>query len=55
VLGTTTGSHLGLPDADEMQLDVIWLAASSNGKLSRWQVAEDTPSLRTNAGIPPMA
>ena len=52
VLGTTTGSHLGLSDADEKQLDVIWLAEASTGRLSRWQVAEDTPSLRTNAGIP---
>ncbi|MEX1007836.1 MAG: nuclear transport factor 2 family protein [Acidimicrobiia bacterium] len=55
VLGTTTGSHLGLVDEDEMQLDVIWLAESSDGRLSLWLVAEDTPSLRESTGIPSTA
>jgi hypothetical protein len=52
VLGATTGSHLGLPDEDEMQLDVIWLAETSAGRLTRWQVAEDSPFLRDRTGIP---
>jgi ketosteroid isomerase-like protein len=55
VLGTTTGSHLGLPDDDEMKLDVIWLAETADAKLSLWRVAEDTPELRARVGIPPTA
>ena len=55
VLGVTTGSHLGLPDAEEAALTVIWLAEVSDGKLSLWQVAEDTPARRSQAAIPPSA
>src|SRR4051794_18681255 len=43
VFGTTTGSHLGLPDDEEMTLGVIWLAEVLDGRLSQWRVAEDTP------------
>jgi ketosteroid isomerase-like protein len=42
--GTTTGSHLGLPDDQEMQLDVTWIAEAVDGKLSRWQVATAVPA-----------
>jgi hypothetical protein len=52
VLGTTTGSHLGLPDEEESRLAVIWLAEVESGTLSLWQVAEDTPGTRERAGIP---
>jgi hypothetical protein len=52
VLGTTTGSHLGLPDAEEQRLDVLWLAEVSGGRLSRWVVAEPTPTALAAAGIP---
>ncbi|WP_158226984.1 nuclear transport factor 2 family protein [Amycolatopsis vastitatis] len=52
VLGTTTGSHLELPDEEEMKLDVIWVAEVVNGRLSRWRVAEDAPELRAEIGIP---
>jgi hypothetical protein len=31
VLGSTTGSHLGLPDQEERQLGVTWRAAVRNG------------------------
>jgi ketosteroid isomerase-like protein len=55
VLGTTTGSHLGLPDEDEMNLGVVWLADVIDGQLSSWRVAGDTPALRSDAGIPPTA
>jgi SnoaL-like domain len=55
VLGTTTGSHLNLPDNKELQLGVIWLAAVVEGRLSLWRVAEDTPELRTEVGIPSTA
>ena len=39
VLGTTTGSHLGLPDDEEMRLEVLWRADVVDGALSSWQVA----------------
>lgn len=55
VLGTTTGSHLGLPDEEELALDVIWRAEVREGRLSRWRVCEATPSLRAETGIPPHA
>jgi ketosteroid isomerase-like protein len=53
VLGVTTGSHLGLPDEEEMRLGVIWLAHVVDGRLSSWRVADDTPELRVQLGIPP--
>lgn len=53
VLGTTTGSHLGLPDVEEAAITVIWLADVADGRLALWQVAEDTPARRSQAGIPP--
>jgi ketosteroid isomerase-like protein len=40
VVGTTTGSHLGLADDEEMRLDVCWLAEVVDGRLSLCQVAE---------------
>jgi ketosteroid isomerase-like protein len=55
VLGATTGSHLGLPDEDEMNLGVLWLARVIDGRLASWRVAEDTPALRGDVGIPPTA
>ncbi len=53
VLGVTTGSHLGLPDDEEMRLDVIWLAHIVEGRLSSWRVADDTSELRADLGVPP--
>jgi ketosteroid isomerase-like protein len=46
VLGSTTGSHLGLPDQEERQLKVIWRATVHDGLLTLWQVIEDTPGQR---------
>ena len=43
VEGTTTGSHLGLPDEEEQRLDVTWVAETAGEKLSRWQVATAVP------------
>ena len=40
VRGTTTGSHLGLPDVEEQRLPVLWRAEVAGGRLARWQVAE---------------
>jgi ketosteroid isomerase-like protein len=50
VVGTTTGSHLGLPDDEELQLGVIWVAEVTGGALSLWQVADDTPAARRRYG-----
>ena len=55
VLGTTTGSHLGLPDEEEMKLGVIWIAQVLAGRVSEWRVADDTPELRAQVGIPATA
>lgn len=52
MLGFTTGSHLGLPDHEEMKLGVIWLAEVTDGALSRWQIVADTPLARAEAGLP---
>jgi hypothetical protein len=46
VLGSTTGSHLGLPDHEERQLRMIWRATVHDGLLTLWQVIEDTPGQR---------
>jgi hypothetical protein len=46
VLGSTTGSHLGLPDQEERQLKVIWRATVHEGLLTQWQIDEDTPEQR---------
>jgi ketosteroid isomerase-like protein len=52
VLGTTSGSHLGLVPEEEMKVTVIWLAEVVDGRLAGWQVAEDTPELRLAVGFP---
>ena len=51
VLGTTTGSHLGLPDQEERQLKVIWRATVQDGLLTLWQIIEDTPGQRALLGL----
>ena len=51
VLGSTTGSHLGLPDPEERQLKVIWRATVRDGLLTLWQVIEDTPGQRALLGL----
>jgi ketosteroid isomerase-like protein len=51
VLGTTTGSHLLLPDEEEMRLRVVWLAKVDHGRVQTWQVADDTPALRRSFGL----
>lgn len=55
VLGTTTGSHLGLADEDEMKLNVIWLVEVSDEKVALWRIAQDTVERRAEFGIPAMA
>ena len=51
VLGSTTGSHLGLSDQDERQLKVIWRATVRDGLLALWQIIEDTPAQRALLGL----
>jgi ketosteroid isomerase-like protein len=51
VLGSTTGSHLGLPDQEERQLGVIWRATVHDGLLVLWQIIEDTPGQRALLGL----
>ena len=46
VLGHTTGSHLGLPDEEESQLTLIWVAEVVDGALHSWRLIEDTPDNR---------
>ena len=50
VLGVTTGSHLDLPDAEERQLGVIWRPVD-DGRLSLWQVLDDSPEVRERLGL----
>lgn len=51
VLGRTTGSHLGLPDDQELAFPVIWSAEVIDGKLKSWSVLEDTPDARAHLGL----
>jgi hypothetical protein len=53
VQGSTTGSHLGLPDQDEREIPVIWRATVRDGLLEWWQVIEDTPEQRASLGLAP--
>jgi ketosteroid isomerase-like protein len=51
VLGSTTGSHLGLSDQEERQLRIIWRATVQDGLLALWQIIEDTPGQRALLGL----
>lgn len=51
VLGRTTGSHLGLPDEEELKLTVIWVAEVASGQVRLWQLLEDTPERRAELGL----
>jgi hypothetical protein len=50
--GTTTGSHLALPDAEERRRGVIWVALVKRGKVRSWDVREDTPDERDALDVP---
>jgi hypothetical protein len=54
VLGHTTGSHLGLPDADEARLTLIWLAEVADDRVRTWQLLEDTVGNRERVGLASM-
>jgi hypothetical protein len=51
VLGHTTGSHLGLPDAEESRQTLIWLADVIDGALSNWVLVEDNSANRRRFGL----
>ncbi|MGE3074764.1 MAG: nuclear transport factor 2 family protein [Dehalococcoidia bacterium] len=51
VLGTTTGSHLGLPDEEESKLTLIWLSELRDGKVFRWELVADTQENRARYGL----
>jgi len=53
MLDSTTGSRVGLADEAEVRLPVVWLAAVLDGRLSRWPILEDAPSLRRDLGLRP--
>ena len=46
LLGRTTGSHLGLPDVEELELSLIWVAEVRDGQVRSWTLREDTPANR---------
>ena len=52
VLGSTTGSHLGLPDEEEAELTVVWTATVRDGRLTEWRILEDTLGARSELGLP---
>jgi hypothetical protein len=51
VLGHTTGSHLDLPDDEESMITVIWRAEVDDGRLTSWQIIEDTARNRDALGL----
>ena len=51
ILGHTTGSHLGLPEAEERKLLLIWLACVKEGAVERWCLIEDTAPNRKRFGL----
>ncbi len=55
MVGTTSGSHLDLPDDEEQLLEVVWVAEVVDGRLASWQIVEDGAELRRGLGLPPWA
>jgi ketosteroid isomerase-like protein len=53
VLGSTTGSHLGLSDEDEKALTLIWVADISDERVRAWRLIEDNATNRTAFGLEP--
>jgi DNA-binding PadR family transcriptional regulator len=51
VLGHTTGSHLGLADAEERRLTLIWVAVAAHGELRSWGLVEDNRENRQRLGL----
>jgi hypothetical protein len=51
-VGTTTGSHLGLSDEEEMRQTLVWVADISGDKVARWTLLADTPEQRHAFALP---
>jgi hypothetical protein len=51
VQGHTTGSHLGLPEAEERERTLIWIADVVEGELRSWTLVEDSPANRSRLGL----
>jgi hypothetical protein len=52
-LGSTTGSHLGLPDDEERRIDVLWIAEVRGGLVVTWSIVKDAPEMRRRLGLAP--
>jgi hypothetical protein len=50
VVGRTTGSHVGLPRAVEILDTLIWEAEIEAERVKRWQIFDDSPSVRERLG-----
>ena len=50
-LGSTTGSHLDLPDDEERQQPVVWVARVRDGLVSMWELLDDGPDVRRRLGL----
>ncbi len=49
--GHTTGSHLELPDDEEVKLTLIWVADVVNGLVRTWRLEPDTIERRAWYGL----
>ncbi len=53
ILGHTTGSHLGLADAEESQETLVWVAETVSDAVASWTLIEDTPINRSRFRLEP--
>ncbi len=51
ILGHTTGSHRGLPDHEEKEIHLIWLALVHEQQVETWRLIDDTPVNRAMYGL----
>jgi catechol 2,3-dioxygenase-like lactoylglutathione lyase family enzyme/ketosteroid isomerase-like protein len=51
ILGATSGSHLRLPDAEELKMSLIWLCETAGGKVRSWRLVADTAEARAAHGL----
>jgi hypothetical protein len=51
ILGYTTGSHLRLPDDEERELPVVWIADIQGATVTRWKLVEDSVGTRHALGL----
>ena len=49
--GRNPGPHLALPDAEESQRTLIWLADVQGDRVAVWTLVEDTPEQRAALGL----